>query len=123
MFLGRPLKPIPEHGLKQGEDWDGYLGRVGQSVIDEGNSVMKLWHDESIELHQMVGVYGKAYKQYKRSCPNPSHEAVKKAKDIKVDRLGPHPMFVSEDGDLESNRLTLLEQMKKYRPRNVSQCA
>lgn len=120
LFLGRPVKPIPEQGLKAGEDWDGYLGRVGQSVIDEGCSVMKLWHDESVELNNMVKVYTSAYKQYKRSCPNPSHEAVKKAKEIKVDHLGPHPMFVAEGTDLESGRLNLLEQMKGYRPKSVS---
>ena len=106
--------------MKEGEDWDGYLGRVGQSVIDEGSSVMKLWHDESVELNNMVKVYTSAYKQYKRSCPNPSHEAVKKSKDIKVDHLGPHPMFVAEETDLETGRLNLLEQMKSYRPRSVS---
>lgn len=114
------MKPIPEQGLKKDEDWDGYLGRVGQSVIDEGSSVMKLWHEETIELQNMVKVYTSAYKQYLRSCPNPSHEAIKKAKEIKVDHLGPHPMFVEEDDDLETNRLSLLEKMKSYRPRSVN---
>ena len=119
LFLGRPIKLIPQEGLKPDQDWDGYFGRVGQSVIDEGSSVMKLWHQESVELHNMIRVYTSAYKQYQRSCPNPSHESIKKIKEIKLEHLGPHPVFVAEDSDLESNRLNLLEQMKTYRPNHV----
>ena len=120
LFLGRPLKLISQDGLDKGADWDGYLGRVGQSVVDERCSVMKLWHEESVELSNMIRVYTSAYKQYKRSCPNPSHESVKRSKEINLQHLGPHPVFVSEDVDLESNRLNLLEQMKSYRPHHVS---
>jgi len=122
LFLGRPVKQIPQDGLAPNEDWDGYLGRVGQSVIDEGSSVMQMWHEESVELHNMIKVYTSAYKQYKRSCPNPSNESVKKAKEIKLDHLGPHPVFVAEVEELEANRLNLLEQMKSYRPHNVNYC-
>ena len=120
LFLGRPVKQIPKEGLRPDEDWDGYFGRVGQSVIDDGSSVMRLWHQESVELHNMIKVYTSAYKQYQRSCPNPSHESVKKAKEIKLELLGPHPVFVAEDAELESNRLNFLEQMKSYRPNHVN---
>lgn len=120
LFLGRPVKQVPKDGLAPGQDWDGYLGRVAQSVIDEGSSIMRLWHQESVELHNMIKVYTSAYKQYLRSCPNPSHEAIKKAKEIRLDHLGPHPVFVAEDADLEANRLNLLEQMKTYRPHHVT---
>lgn len=120
LFLGRPVKQIPQDGLPKGEDWDGYLGRVGQSVIDDGSSAMQLWHQESVELHNMIKVYTSAYKQYKRSCPPPSHESVKKAKEVKLELLGPHPVFVSESTELESDRLNLLEKMKSYRPHHVS---
>ncbi|XP_059351601.1 ATP-dependent RNA helicase DDX54-like [Daphnia carinata] len=119
LFLGRPLKQIPQDGLKKGEDWDGYLGRVGQSVIDDGSSAMQLWHQESVELQNMIKVYTSAYKQYKRSCPPPSHESVKKGKEIKLELLGPHPVFVAESSELESDRLNLLEQMKCYRPHHT----
>ena len=120
LFLGRPVKHIPQEGLPKGEDWDGYLGRVGQSVIDDGCSAMQLWHQESVELHNMIKVYTSAYKQYKRSCPPPSHESIKKSKEIKLELLGPHPVFVSESTELESDRLNLLEKMKSYRPHHVS---
>lgn len=119
LFLGRPVKQIPKEGLPLGTDWDGYFGRVGQSIIDEGSSIMMLWHQESVELHNMIKVYTSAYKQYQRSCPNPSHESVKKAKEIKLGQLGPHPVFVAEDAELEGSRLNLLEQMKSYRPHHV----
>ena len=119
LFLGRPVKIIPKDGLKANEDWDGYFGRVGQGIIDDGSSVVKMWHGESVELHGMIRVYTSAYKQYLRSCPNPSYESIKKSKEIKLDRLGPHPMFVSEEAELETNRLNLLEKMKCYRPNHV----
>lgn len=120
LFLGRPVKLIPQDGLPRIEDWDGYFGRVSQSVIDDGSSALQLWHQESVELHNMIKVYTSAYKQYKRSCPAPSHESVKKAKEIKLELLGPHPVFVSESSELESDRLNLLEKMKSYRPHHVS---
>jgi len=113
------MKTIPQEGLGANEDWDGYFGRVGQDVIDDGSNAIRQWHEESVELHGMIRVYTSAYKQYLRSCPNPSNESIKKAKDIKLDRLGPHPVFVSEEAELESNRLSLIEQMKSYRPNHV----
>jgi len=119
LFLGRPMKTIPQEGLGANEDWDGYFGRVGQDVIDDGSNAIRQWHEESVELHGMIRVYTSAYKQYLRSCPNPSNESIKKAKDIKLDRLGPHPVFVSEEAELESNRLSLIEQMKSYRPNHT----
>lgn len=45
---------------------------------------------------------------------------MKRAKGIRLDQLVPHPVFVAEDADLEADRLALLEQMKSYRPNNVS---
>ncbi|XP_046459761.1 ATP-dependent RNA helicase DDX54-like isoform X2 [Daphnia pulex] len=119
LFLGRPVKQIPQDGLGKDVDWDGFLGRVGQTVIDDGSSAMTLWHQESVELQNMIKVYTSAYKQYKRSCPPPSHESVKKAKEIKLELLGPHPVFVAESSELEGDRLNLLEQMKSYRPHHT----
>lgn len=119
LFLGRPLKVIPTEGLDKDADWDGYLGRAGQGVIDEGAGAMKMWHEQCVDLSSMIRVYQSAYKQYKRSCPNPSQESIKRAKEIKLEQLGPQPVFVGEQAELEADRLNLLEEMKTYRPRNV----
>lgn len=55
LFLGRPLKIMTRQEAPTGDgDWDGYLGRVSQNVIDDGDCAMKLWHQQSVELTNLV---------------------------------------------------------------------
>lgn len=66
----------------------------------------------------MKKVCSNAYKQYIRSRPGASVESVKRIKEISWDTLPSLPIFGMDSHD-ESDKISLLNQMKRYRPNGV----
>ncbi|XP_048728336.2 ATP-dependent RNA helicase DDX54-like [Ostrea edulis] len=114
IFLGRSLNLATPH--KNLTDSDGVMGDVPQSVIDEAEDQLRLWHKDHIDLVNMKKVVGNALKKYLRSRPLPAKESIKRYKDIlQSSPMGMHPMFASEFGEEEQHRNDLLNALKSYK--------
>ncbi|KAM5238609.1 ATP-dependent RNA helicase DDX54 isoform 2-T2 [Ctenodactylus gundi] len=117
LFLGRPLTLAQpsEEPPGAGGGLDGVLGRVPQSVVDDEDSGLRAALEASLELQSLGRVAGNAQQQYVRSRPAPSHESIKRAKEVDLARLGLHPLFSSRCEEAELRRLRLVDSIKKYR--------
>lgn len=121
------------------------LGRVPQSVVDEEDSGLRNTLEASLELRGLGRVADNAQQQYVRSRPAPSPESIKRAKELDLAGLGLHPLFSescagrgrgralqrelwphappppgSRFGETELRRLRLVDSIKNYRSRAVS---
>lgn len=114
IFLGRSLNIASQ--LKNVEDKDGVLGDVPQTVIDEEEEQLRLWHKDHIDLINMKKVVGNAQKKYLRSRPLPAKESIKRYKQIQsTDNIGLHPVFAKECSTEEQQKNELLNALKAYK--------
>lgn len=114
IFLGRSLTIASQ--LKNVEDKDGVLGDVPQTVIDEAEEQLRLWHKDHIDLINMKKVVGNAHKKYLRSRPLPAKESIKRYKQIQsADNIGLHPVFAMEYSTEEQQKNDLLNALKAYK--------
>lgn len=114
IFLGRSLTIASQ--LKNVEDKDGVLGDVPQTVIDEAEEQLRLWHKDHIDLINMKKVVGNAQKKYLRSRPLPAKESIKRYKQIQfADNIGLHPVFAIECSTEEQQKNDLLNALKAYK--------
>eukprot|EP00105_Crassostrea_gigas_P027628 XP_011449018.1 PREDICTED: ATP-dependent RNA helicase DDX54 [Crassostrea gigas] len=114
IFLGRSLNIASQ--LKNVEDKDGVLGDVPQTVIDEEEEQLRLWHKDHIDLINMKKVVGNAQKKYLRSRPLPAKESIKRYKQIQsADNIGLHPVFAKECSTEEQQKNELLNALKAYK--------
>lgn len=114
IFLGRSLTIASQ--LKNVEDKDGVLGDVPQTVIDEEEEQLRLWHKDHIDLINMKKVVGNAQKKYLRSRPLPAKESIKRYKQIQsTDNIGLHPVFAKECSTEEHQKNDLLNALKAYK--------
>merc|ERR1712123_433963 len=60
-----------------------------------------------------------AYKQYLKSRPGASKESLKRCKEIKEMKIGPHPVLKTDSSDLEEERVNFLEQMKNFKTKST----
>jgi ATP-dependent RNA helicase DDX54/DBP10 len=62
-----------------------------------------------------------AYKQYLKSRPGASVESVKRTKELKALPVGDHPLLCQTNTttSLETDRASILEQMKNFRPKST----
>ena len=66
-------------------------------------------------------VASNGYKMYLKSRTGASVESVKRARQMKAEAIGAHPLLVrsGEETVLETEKADFLEQMKNFRPANV----
>lgn len=116
VFLGRPLKIVPVQSTNN-PDEDGLYGKVPQSVIDDMEENLRIWHEESTDMKNMVKVCSNAMKQYIRSRPAPATESIKRFKEMNRDGilLGNHPIFGQTNNKVEAERSNLLNALKSYK--------
>uniref|UniRef100_F7CX84 ATP-dependent RNA helicase DDX54 n=2 Tax=Xenopus tropicalis TaxID=8364 RepID=F7CX84_XENTR len=115
LFLGRPLKLATAQMMETGADTDGVLGRVPQSLIDDEDALLITDRERSLELQNLHNVAENAYKQYIKSRPTPSPESIKRVKDANYNLLGVHPLFWSQLGEEEMQRLKFVDGIKSYK--------
>lgn len=122
------------------------LGRVPQSVVDDEDCSLRNTLEASLELQGLGRVADNAQQQYVRSRPAPSPESIKRAKELDLAGLGLHPLFSESLGgaggpgcagptpgltppsppgsrfeEKELQRLRLVDSIKSYRARAVSE--
>ncbi|GAB6028281.1 ATP-dependent RNA helicase ddx54 [Chamberlinius hualienensis] len=116
LFLGRPLKYSSDGDINR--DWNGEFGCAPQSVIDDNDETLQLWHRSSIDLENMKRVCRNGYQQYLRTRTLPSNESVKRTKIQPENfKLKVHPLFGQADSDCNANEI--LEKMKSYKPQST----
>ncbi|NP_001088266.1 DEAD-box helicase 54 L homeolog [Xenopus laevis] len=115
LFLGRPLKLANAQNIETEADTDGVLGRVPQSLIDDEDALLITDRERSLELQNLHQVSENAYKQYIKSRPTPSPESIKRVKDANYNLLGVHPLFWSQLGGEEMQRLKFVDGIKSYK--------
>ncbi|XP_049949021.1 ATP-dependent RNA helicase DDX54 [Schistocerca serialis cubense] len=103
LFLGKPLQE------------DFHIGRIPQDLLEEEQTNLLSWHENSVDLSNMKRVCSNAYKQYLRSRPGASTESMKRIKEINWDTFHYHPSFSFGD-KTEAEKISFLTEMKKYRP-------
>merc|ERR1712179_731033 len=81
-----------------------------QSVLDEFTDTLVDWHKEKVDLIHTKEQASNAYKQYLKSRPGASKESLKRCKEIKEMKIGPHPVLKTDSSDLEEERINVLEQ-------------
>jgi len=120
VFLGRPLNLV-ELGVKVDADSDGSLGEVPQSLVDDEAVDVDQIIRENVELNGLVKTCTNAFNKYTKSRPAPSHESVKRVKQMADDgvKLGIHPMFASVDVDEKGARLEMLNALKNFKPKTT----
>ena len=77
------------------------------------------------ELSDTRRVASNGYKMYLKSRTGASVESVKRARQMKAETIGVHPMLLGNSGEetaLASEKADFLEQMKNFRPANVNGC-
>ena len=74
------------------------------------------------ELSDTRRVASNGYKMYLKSRTGASVESVKRARQMKAETIGVHPMLLGngEETALASEKADFLEQMKNFRPANVT---
>ncbi|XP_053558139.1 ATP-dependent RNA helicase DDX54 [Bombina bombina] len=115
LFLGRPLKLAGSYEMD--DEQDGVLGRVPQTVIDDEESLLITDHERSLDLQNLHHVAENAYKQYCKSRPAPAPESIKRVKEANYSQLGIHPIFWSQLGGEEMQRLKVVDSIKTYKPK------
>merc|ERR1719187_1777103 len=118
LFLGGKGGVVPQQA-QPGLDWHSLLGVVPQAVNDDYSDQLHHWHQTSVELSNCLKVAENAYKQYLKSRSGASVESVKRAKEMKKISVGVHPVMVLDSSKIEVERMNILEQMKKFRPRST----
>lgn len=130
IFLGMPLTVAAQADqakqiapLELTNLSDKVFGSVPQSVIDEENEILKIWHEHDDDLKSMVKVCDNAMKPYLKTRELPAQFSVKAAKDIHKKSIDTHPIYRMMSGDSgthepeslaqESN---LLNRIKSYKP-------
>ncbi|KAK3088605.1 hypothetical protein FSP39_021200, partial [Pinctada imbricata] len=119
VFLGRNLKFVSSE--KKVEDEDGLCGEIPQTVIDDMEEQLRLWHADSAELVGMKKVCVNAMKKYVKSRPAPAPESIKRFKEMNQNgiTMGIHPLFILAGGDEEQERQSLLKALKSYKANNT----
>ena len=75
------------------------------------------------ELSDTRRVASNGYKMYLKSRTGASVESVKRARQMKAETIGVHPLLLRDNGEetaLASEKADFLEQMKNFRPANVT---
>lgn len=68
----------------------------------------------------MKKVYENGYKKYLQSNPGASKESLKRIKNINLINVGIHPFFSTDSFEAETEAMEFLNQVKKYKPKDVS---
>ncbi len=118
LFLGNSIKLSPVH-CPADADWHNVLGALGQQIYDDYADLLHSWHERAQDLSNMKQVAANGYKQYLKSRTGASVESVKRARKMKAETIGTHPLLVRETTEVEQERTNFLEQMKNFRPANV----
>ena len=121
LFLGRPLRLVPQGGCPAGDEGADTLGAVAQAALDvEAESIAALLAASDVADARKVAE--NAMKQYNRSRPPASMESVKRVKNdqglrwvVGTPESHPHPLFAALSGDTEVARTELLAGIKAYR--------
>lgn len=133
IFLGLPLNiasscqdEVKDRSLENIQD--KVLGSVPQTLLDEGNESLKLWHDHDDELKSLSRVCDNAMKPYIKSREPPTPFSVKTAKEIHRKVIGIHPIFLisSGDNDVDNNAdihneggVSMLDRIRAYKPQST----
>lgn len=89
-FLGRDLKFARLDSLPQEE---GLIGSAPQSVIDEETDSVLTWERSDFEVASLKKVSRNAYKQFCKTRPVASSDAVKRSKSLPFLQAAVHPIF------------------------------
>merc|ERR1740128_113102 len=120
LFLGGAPGVIPQASTEMdNDDWHRKLGIVPQTVLDEFSDTLNEWHKEKVDLIHTKEQANNAYKQYLKSRPAASRESVKRCKELKEKKIGPHPVLNTDSSDLEEERVNFLEQMKNFKTKST----
>ena len=119
LFLGAEIafSPLKSNAA---DEWHNKMGSVPQRIYDDHADQLQEWHSLHSELTDTKKVAQNGYKQYLKSRPAASSESIRRAKTLKTQNMGPHPLLLKEVIDVEdAKRSDFLEEMKKFRPQNV----
>ena len=120
LFLGGEPGVIPHtYSTTETIEWHRKLGTVPQTVLDEFSDTLNEWHREKVDLIHTKEQAGNAYKQYLKSRPGASKESVKRCKEIKEMKIGPHPVLKTDSSEMELEKVNFLEQMKTFKPKST----
>lgn len=129
VFLGQPIQLASEveTTLSKGSDMselpDKVLGSVPQSVCDNENEIIKLWHQHNDELNSMQKVCDNAMKPFLKTREPPAPTSVKASKDLHKKVIGIHPLFKIYMAPSDENRVeqehNMLERIKSYKPQTT----
>lgn len=147
-WVGRESADLALCGAAGAVSADGVLGRVPQSLVDDEDCSLRSALEASLELRGLCRVADNALQQYVRSRPAPSPESIKRTKELDLSGLGLHPLFSesprregavgvpaepspgltcplpppgSNFEEKELQRLRLVDGLRKYRSRAVSE--
>lgn len=106
--------------------------QVPQHIYDDSSEHLLRWHEDSLELRSARDVADRGYAKYLKSRPGASVESVKRAKKMAKEEstaataaaaanAGTHPLMTRETSKDEERRNDFLQEMKKFRPKAVSE--
>lgn len=112
--MGRPLT------LTSLNNSNGNIGRIPQSSLEVQQTTLITLHETHCDLISMRNVSENAQQQYVRSRPSASNDSNKRVKELPFACCNVHPIFKEfDDGENDTHRANLLDQMKNYRPQGV----
>ncbi|XP_076066915.1 ATP-dependent RNA helicase DDX54 [Oratosquilla oratoria] len=123
LFLSKSIRyASQEPKEEEEEDWNHIYGRAPQTLIDSEMDQIRQWHETSVDVDTMKQTTINAYKQYVKSRPPASNESIRRMKDEPLEQLmGFHPLLLTETSKQEKERNSMLEALKKVRPKTVNQ--
>ncbi|KAL1123037.1 hypothetical protein AAG570_002125 [Ranatra chinensis] len=127
LFLGRPLTLVPPGGPTKDMEVSAF-GKIPQNLVESELSQIINWQTETSDLSSLWNVSENGYKQYIRSRPGASVESVRRSKELNLNAVGEHPLFVSnclkkeednKDEVIASSRQSFVTEINTYRPQGV----
>ncbi|VDN01811.1 unnamed protein product [Thelazia callipaeda] len=116
LFLSRPLKFATNSSSYK--DDETLIGSFPDDIIDREIDFLKIIHDNSDELDELLKKSENAMQKYKKTRPQPSSESVRRAKDeVKKALVGVsvHP-FLQQKTPEESRRQMMLQNLHNFKP-------
>ncbi|GLH10036.1 Eukaryotic initiation factor 4A-III [Gryllus bimaculatus] len=108
LFLGRPLQIGEESST---------IGSIPSPVVEEEQIELLNWLTDSSDLKELQKTANNGYKSYLRTRPGASVESVRRAKELGLAHLKPHPIFNSGYfGTSDGMKAEMLSRIKSYRP-------
>ena len=121
LFLGRRL--ILAGSPEMPEPTDMIFGSTPQRLIDENKESCAKLVQSNILLEGLTKVVQNAMKLYLRTRPSPAPESFRRAKQIDLRSLKPHSMWNEFVTHVEEERISMLEQIRKFRAKQRKQPA